>query len=193
MADLIPDLEKASQVERDAPGPDGTLPALRSVAKLSHLRPVIVVDSREQDQLVFTKLKAVRGTLYSGNYSILGLEDSFAVERKSIDDLANCCLTTNRDRFEHELYRLRGYQFKRLLVIGTPEHIAAGRYHSRIAPKAVLATLGAFEVRYDLPVVFIGTPETAAREIERWVCWFSREVVKSANSLLRERGRENSL
>ena len=161
------------------------LPPLRGLAKLTDLRPVIVVDSREQDQLVFTKLKAVRGTLYSGDYSILGLEDSFAVERKSIDDLATCCLSTKRDRFEHELHRLRGYQFKRLLVIGTPEHIAAGRYHSRIAPKAVLATLGAFEVRYDLPVVFADTPAAAALQVERWIFWFAREVVQNAKMLLR--------
>jgi hypothetical protein len=37
--------------------------------------------------LRFERLKAVAGTLYSGDYSIAGLEASFAVERKSIDDL----------------------------------------------------------------------------------------------------------
>ena len=41
-------------------------------------------------------------------------------------------------------------------------------YHSRIPPKAVLATLAAFEIRYDLPVVFSQTPEEASRLIERW-------------------------
>jgi hypothetical protein len=118
-------------------------------------------------------------------YSIRGLEDSFAIERKSIDDLANCCLGSNRERFEHELHRLRGYRFKRLLVVGSREVIATGRYHSRIAPKAVLATLGAFEVRYDLPVVFAETTESAALQVERWVWWFCREVVEEANMLLR--------
>jgi ERCC4-type nuclease len=145
-----------------------TLPALRGLAKPADLLPVIVVDSREQEPLLFTRLQAVTSTLYSGDYSILGLEGSFAVERKSIDDLTSCCLSSNRDRFGHELHRLRGYRFKRLLVIGAREDIAAGRYHSRIVPKAILATLGAFELRYDLPVVFIETPEAAAREIERW-------------------------
>lgn len=73
----------------------------------------------------------------------------------------------NRERFARELHRLRGYRFKRLLIIGTREDIAAGRYHSKIAPKAVLATLGAFEIRFDLPVVYAETPETAASLIER--------------------------
>jgi ERCC4-type nuclease len=160
-----------------------TLPALRGFAKLADQRPVIVIDNREQEPLTFTHLESVRGTLYSGDYSVRGMEDNFAVERKNLDDIANCCLSGNRDRFEHELHRLRSYRFKRLLIVGTGEDIAAGRYHSRIAPKSVLATLGAFEVRYDLPVVFSETPEAAAHEIERWVFWFSREVIKLAQAL----------
>jgi hypothetical protein len=179
----MPDLERADQVEKDAPSPDGTLAALRGLPKLADLRPVIVIDCREQEPLTFTRLQSVRGTLYSGDYSILGLEASFAVERKSLDDLANCCLSGNRDRFEHELHWLRGFQFKRLLIIGTREDIAAGLYHSRIIPKAVLATLAAFEIRYSIPVVFCSTPEEAATAIERWVWWFSRELIKLAQAL----------
>src|SRR6516225_4829358 len=87
------------------------LPALRGLAKLADLRPVIVVDSREQEPLTFTRLQSVRGTLYSGDYSVRGLEDKFAVERKNLDDIANCCVSGNRDRFEHELHRLRSYRF----------------------------------------------------------------------------------
>jgi hypothetical protein len=112
------------------------------------------------------------------------LEDQFAVERKSVDDLANCCLASNRERFEHELHRLRGFGFRRLLIIGSREDIAASHYHSRIAPKAVLATLGAFEVRY-LPIVFAATPEAGALLIEQWVWYYGREVVENANMLLR--------
>jgi len=162
-----------------------TLPGLRGLAKLADQRPVIVADPREQEPLVFTRLQSIRGTLYSGDYSIKGLESVFAIERKSVEDLANCCLTSNRARFERELHRVRSYQFKRLLVIGTREDIAAGRYYSRIAPKAVLATLGAFEVRYSIPVVFAETPEAGAREIEHWAWYFSREVVQNSNDLLR--------
>ena len=108
-----------------------------------------------------------------------------AIERKSIGDLASCCLGANRDRFEHELLRLRGYRFRRLLVVGTREDIAAGRYHSRIASKSVLATLGAFEARFDLPVVMADTSQEAAICIERWSWWMAREVVEAANDLLR--------
>jgi hypothetical protein len=60
------------------------LPALRSLGRLADLRPVIVADSREQEPLTFTRLQSVRGTLYSGDYSVQGLESKFAVERKSL-------------------------------------------------------------------------------------------------------------
>src|SRR5262245_13017551 len=143
-----------SSGELDRLDPVAPLLALPGLARLADLRPVIAIDAREQEPLKFTWLQAVAQGLFTGDYSICGLEDSFAVERKSLDDLANCCLSSNRERFEHELHRLRGYRFKRLLVIGSHEDIVAGRYHSRITPKAVLATLGAFEIRYDLPVVF---------------------------------------
>jgi hypothetical protein len=179
-------------LDATAPGPDTTLPALRGLANLADLLPKIAIDTREREPLKFTRLAAVERALFTGDYSICGLEESFAVERKSIDDLANCCLSSSRDRFEHELHRLRGYRFKRLLVVGTCEDIAAGRYHSRIAPKAVLATLGAFEVRYDLPVAFIETPEAAAIQVERWVWWFCSEAVQGVNMLLRSCSRTES-
>jgi ERCC4-type nuclease len=152
-------------------------------SKFSDIQVTIAIDSREREPLTFTHLKSVRDTLYSGDYSIHGMKKSFAIERKTVDDLANCCLSGNRARFEHELHRLRGYRFKRLLIIGTREDIIAGRYHSRIIPKAVLATLGTFEVRYDLPVVFCSTPEEAAVSIERWAVYCSREVMKLAHVL----------
>jgi DNA excision repair protein ERCC-4 len=164
---------------------DSTLPGLRGLRDLADLRPTIVVDSREQNPLVFTRLASVVGTLYSGDYSIRNLEHLISIERKSIADLANCCMGENRERFERELLKLRGYAFKRLLVIGTREDIAAGHYHSRIAPQAILGTLGAFEARYSIPVVHVDTPEAGAREIERWSWYFAREIVENANDLLR--------
>jgi hypothetical protein len=45
----------------------------------------------------------------------------------------------NRERFERELHRLRGYRFKRLFVVGSEAAILAGQYHSNIKPNAVLA------------------------------------------------------
>jgi DNA excision repair protein ERCC-4 len=143
----------------------------------------IIIDNREQAPLIFTRLPSIRGTLQSGDYSIAGgCEHAFAVERKSLDDLA-MSVTTERERFERELHRLRGFNFKRLLIVGTREDIEAHAYRSKATPKAILSSLSAFEVRYDIPVVFAGNSVSAALMVESWAYWFARETLKRAESL----------
>ncbi len=161
------------------------LPALKSLGELAGTEPVIVVDTREQTPLPFSGLKTQPGALFSGDYSIVGLESLFAIERKTVSDLVSCCMGEQRARFERELHRLRGFRFKRLLIVGTEEDILASRYRSAIKPQAVMATLGAFEARYELPVVFKPTPDDAARQIERWAYFFTREMVEVVNALWR--------
>jgi DNA excision repair protein ERCC-4 len=160
-----------------------TLPALRSLGNLADAKPVIVVDSREQLPLKFTRLQSVRAGLDTADYSFLGGETVFGVERKSVQDLVGCCTGDNRARFERELVRLRGHLFKRLLIVGTPGEVTAQHYRGRVTPKVVMNTLSAFDVRY-APVVWCLTPEAAALQIESWAWWYSREVVKAANALL---------
>jgi len=145
-------------------------------------RPTIVIDSREQTPLAFNRLASVVAGLDTGDYSIRGLETLFGIERKTVPDLV-ASVTTGRERFERELARLRGHRFKRLLVVGCPGEIAAQHYRGNTSPKSVLHTLAAFEVRYDLPVVFEPTPETAAARIESWAFWFTRECLKTADAI----------
>lgn len=162
------------------------LPALRGLGTLADVRPVVVIDTREQTPLRFTRLQSTAGTLTSGDYSFAGGEESFAIERKTIPDLVACCVGENRERFFRELHRLRGYRFKRLVIIGTIGEVEAGEYRSRIAPRAVLATVQALEARFDVPVVWCDTPEAAALRIESWAFWFARELVQDVNAIARQ-------
>ena len=163
----------------------GTLPALKRLGKLADLRPVVIIDSREQTPLPIKRLETLRAGLQSGDYSFEGGEQVFAVERKSIDDLVGCCSGENRLRFEREMHRLRGFKFKRLLIVGPRWMIDAHRYRSQLKPAAVLHSLAAWEMRFDLPVVFCEHPTHAAELVESWVWWFAREMVETANTLLR--------
>ena len=165
-----------------------TLPALRCLGDLADVRPIIVIDTREQTPLVFDNLASEPDALQSGDYSFRGAENLFAIERKSIADLVACCVGDNRDRFFRELHRLRGFRFKRLLIVGSQAEIEAGDYRSGITPKAVLSTLRAIEVRFDVPVVFSATPALAARQVELWAHWFAREIVEATNELARGSG-----
>ena len=111
------------------------LPALVPLGDLAGAKPTIVIDSREQSPLTFTRLQSVEGTLYSGDYSVRGLEELFAIERKTVADLTACCCGDNRARFERELHRLRGFVFKRLLIIGSEEQILRGQYRRALRRK----------------------------------------------------------
>jgi ERCC4-type nuclease len=162
------------------------LPALRvSPAKLT-----LIVDSREQAPLAFTRLPAMRGTLQTGDYSFAGGTELFTVERKSIADLV-ASVTKDRERFEREMHRLRGLRFKRLLIVGSRAAIEAGQFHSKASPKAVLHTLDAWEARYDVPVVFADTAEAAAALVESWAYWNAREIILACNALSRASAEAN--
>ncbi len=143
------------------------------------LLPCIVTDSREQTPLIFSWLPSIRAGLDAGDYSVRGLETLFGVERKSIPDLVQSC-TGERERFERELVRLRGLRFKRLLIVGNRLDVESHRYQSKATPKAILHTLAAFEVRYDLPLVWTPSPEAGAALVESWAWWFAREILKTA-------------
>ena len=165
--------------------PSFKLPALRSLGELADHAPTIVIDTREQDPLVFSHLQSVRGTLVSGDYSIQGLQELFSIERKSVGDLVGCCMGENRLRFERELHRLRGFRFKRLLIVGSELEIQSGMYVSRIRPQSVFGSLDAWQVRFDLPFVFRLSPELAAVQVERWAWYFCREYIEPVNNLWR--------
>jgi ERCC4-type nuclease len=160
---------------------------LKSLGELADAQPIIETDSREQTPLVFTRLRSVRATLSEGDYRIAGVTD-FVVERKgSLDELAGCCIGNNRDRFERELFRLRPYRFKKLLIIGASceRDILTHPYRSAINPRCVLGSLFAWQARYDIPYVLVPSPMVAARFIETWAMYHCRETVQSANGLLR--------
>jgi DNA excision repair protein ERCC-4 len=179
---------EAVHIVEPMPGRDITplpfLPALRHLGELADRRPVVVCDSREQEPLPIARLPVIRAGLATGDYSFQGGEHLLSIERKSLDDLAACC-GPERDRFTRELERMRGFDFARLLVIGTEADVRAGRYRSRIEPRAVLHSLWAFEARFRLQVVFADTPEAGAALVERWVWIYAREMVQRTNALFR--------
>lgn len=165
------------------------LPALQplktKLPDLSGKLPRIIVDTREQTPLVFTRLASEVSGLTTGDYSFSGGETYMAVERKSVADLVGCCTGVDRARFERELHRLRGFKFKRLLVVGYAYEISEHQYRSRLNPEAVMGTLAAFEVRYEVPIVFAANAEDAALWVEQWACWCAREIITEANHLAR--------
>jgi ERCC4-type nuclease len=160
------------------------LPGVRCPSTPADFRPVVVVDTREQTPLVLKRLPSIRGTLTSGDYAPAGLEHMATIERKSGADLV-ASVIRERERFERELHRLRGFPFARVLVTCSRAQIERGEYRSQASPRAVLASCTAFEVRYGVPFVFVPDEEEAAQLVESWLWYVCREVLQSANALVR--------
>jgi ERCC4-type nuclease len=145
--------------------------------------PTIVIDTRERAPIAFKRFPTVRRALQTGDYSVRGCELTFAIERKTIDDMAQCCAGRPRERFERALHRLRGFRFKRLLIVGLRDQILQHRYRSGVSPKAILHSLAAWEIRFDTPIVWCVDAEEAGRRIESYAWWYSREILHQSRQL----------
>ena len=128
----------------------------------------IIIDTREQRPLHFKALPTTRGTLETGDYSIVGLTHCIAVERKSLDDLL-ACVGRERDRFTRELQRLRAYRFRLLVVETDAATIDVGQWRSNLQPSHVFGSLAAWSAQFTLPVWLSGDHAGAAQFVERFL------------------------
>ena len=141
---------------------------------------IIVVDHREKAPYAFSGnayegITTETGNLFIGDYSVRGLEESVAVERKSLDDLV-MCLSRERDRFERELIRSKGIESFLVVVESSFEELAHGRYRSQMDPHAAAQSVAAFGARYRCGFFFAGSRPAA----EYVTASFLRQYVKSA-------------
>jgi ERCC4-type nuclease len=137
----------------------------------------ILVDSREQCPFPFVNydVEIVQGTLQAGDYSLPGLESLVAVERKSLPDLV-ACLGRERDRFEHELERLRSYEAAAVVVESPMQCLALGEYRSKLDPKAAYESVVAFMCRYRLTFYFAQDRRGAERFTHSFLRHYLRTV-----------------
>lgn len=140
------------------------------------LKPVVIVDSREQRPWRFANLPTERGTLPTGDYSIGGLEHLIVLERKSLSDLVGC-VGRDRTRFVAELARLRAYRFRAVVVEATLADLERGDWPGKLAPSHVLGSIASWQARY-CPFVFAGDADAAARWAERYLYQAARAIAE---------------
>jgi DNA excision repair protein ERCC-4 len=113
----------------------------------------IIIDTREQKPYEFPEFETVSQALDAGDYSLEGLENRIAIERKSMDDLVHTLLA-GKKRFCRELAKLRSYDYAYIVVEGSiRSDVLAGRYKSQLKPEALLGMICAWELEF-YPVCF---------------------------------------
>lgn len=131
----------------------------------------ILVDTREQPTEAYKRrlaqmgVPAERRKLNFGDYSAkvnipsdgeISLENAVCVERKmSLDEICNC-YCRERKRFEREFERAKaaGATVYLLIENASWESAYSGDYRSKMTPKALVASLTAWTVRYDCKPIF---------------------------------------
>lgn len=156
---------------------------------------MVLIDTREQKNKHITDYFDKQNIIYKslkqdyGDYSVmlpkneaLGiLRDMFfpvSIERKnSVNELASTI--KERTRFENELIRSQKSEFVLLVEDQNGyEKIIKGDYRSEYNPKAMLASLKAFETRYNFNTVFINRI-AVGNFIYHHFYYYVREFLKS--------------
>jgi len=141
------------------------------------VRPVILVDSREQRALKFSPaVETELVTLPVGDYSVKGYTDAIVVERKSLSDYVACC-THERERFEEQIQRLATFQHPALVIETDWATLSCGAYRSRAHPRSVTGTLLAMAHDFRLPTYLAGDAAGAAEVVERLLLRVARDGV----------------
>ncbi len=159
-------------------------------AELTPEQVTAVIDAREQIPFSLAPLQTIRGTLATGDYSVAGLEDVIALERKSLADLI-CCVTGERERFQRELIRLLGYPTRAVIIEASWADLERGNWRSKVTPAAVVASITSW-IGLGIPFVMAGD-RRAADEAAAKILFYSarrrwRECRSFAKGVLAEGG-----
>lgn len=152
----------------------------------------IVIDSREQAPFAFEHEKyagtvAESGALDTGDYSLAGLTDRVAVERKSLPDLV-ACLGRERERFERELQRAAALDAFAVVVEASWSDLAGGKYRSQMNPHSACQSVLAFTARYRIPFIFAGSRAGAEYACHGFLKQYLESARKRWKSIVKAHG-----
>jgi DNA excision repair protein ERCC-4 len=102
----------------------------------------------------------VRRALHAGDYSVGGLEDQVAVERKTLDDFVSTVIHRRR-RFQKELRKLSQYRAACVVVEAELLDVLGKRYRGEAKPAAIVGSTLSILLDYGVPVVFCGNRQAA--------------------------------
>jgi ERCC4-type nuclease len=146
------------------------------MADLNGSGPIVVIDSREKRPWRF-QLSTEVSKLNCGDYALKGYENDIAVERKSLDDLV-MCLSWERQRFEAELARSLSYQRFFVLFEGNWKDIYNGNYRSEMKPRAVIGSITALSMRYDVQFWPVETRGLGSKLCQQILLRFYRDSIE---------------
>ena len=147
--------------------------AERGGTQLKTPRGVLVIDTREQNPFDFSPFagwfsSVEHRALKLGDYSIAGLEDDCAVERKDLSDLIHS-LTAERAVFIERLKRMAARRHRLLVITASLAELKSRYPHSSVNPNRVLQSLIATLVGLGVPFLTTETHELGAEIVASYL------------------------
>ncbi len=148
-----------------APVPHPALPVVaeRGGTELRTPRPVVLVDTREQNPFSFTRFRGwfagvQKKPLKLGDYSVEGLEEVCTVERKDLPDLVHS-FTAQRGVFVDRLRQMSRYPHRLLVITAALSQVKSPYPHSAVSPNKITQSLVASLAGLGVPFLCVETHE----------------------------------
>lgn len=140
------------------------------LSRSNHGSATIIIDTREQEPYSFDSrlAAAVRRALPAGDYSVEGLEERVAVERKTLNDFVSTVIHS-RNRFREELQKLSGYRAACVVVEAGVLDVLLHRYRGDAQPNAVLGNALSIILDFRIPVFFCGNRQAACQFVQAYL------------------------
>lgn len=159
--------------------------------------PTIIVDTREKTPWIFKKCTKTNGSIVqkldTGDYTIMGLESQFIIERKSSAQELYTCMGKESKRFFNELERLKTFKYRFLFLEFSPNDIyempnIAAKYghYAMMSPDYIVSKLMEIEFEYGVKIVFIGSMRKA-EDKHRIKCFINHFLYKFYNMYMENR------
>src|ERR1039458_3408063 len=137
--------------------------AERGGTQLRTTRPVIVVDTREQNPFSFARFTGwfsgiEKKALELGDYTVAGLENSCVVERKDLGDLVPS-FTVERPVFVERLRRMSAFPDRLLVITAALSQVKSRYEHSPANPNQITQSLIAALAGLRVPFLSVETHE----------------------------------
>ena len=142
----------------------------------------IVVDSRERQPFALP-CESIRKPLPAGDYSVEGMENRVAVERKSLSDFVSTVIH-NAERFSRELLLLSAYEAACIVVEADLDAVLRESCRADlrdVAPQSMLGAALHIGFRYHVPVFFCGSRQAARAFTEGFLRMYVRIGAGKAN------------
>jgi len=147
------------------PTPHPAIPVLaeRGGTQFKTPRPVVLVDTREQNPFDFSRFEGwfagiEKRTLKLGDYAIAGLEDHCVVERKDLADLVHS-FTTERSVFVNRLRAMSRYPHRLLVITAALSEVKSPETYVGANPNRITQSLIAALAGLQVPFLCSETHE----------------------------------